>query len=64
MVYYVIALALFEGRLDADSAFAASQLDETFQIERWGEDEEAAARRAALRADLLAAGRFLALAAA
>jgi len=34
----VIGLALLEGRLDAETAFAASQLDETFQIEQWGED--------------------------
>ena len=27
-------------------AFAASQLDESFQIEAWGEDAEQAARRA------------------
>lgn len=57
----VIALALLEGRLDAAEAFAASQLDETFQIEAWGEDAEAAARRHALAADIAAAARFLAL---
>jgi chaperone required for assembly of F1-ATPase len=57
----VIALALLEGRLDAEAAFAASQLDETFQIEAWGEDAEAAARRHALAADIAAAARFLAL---
>src|SRR5206468_8570766 len=34
----LIALALLEGRLDAAAAFAASQLDENFQIEAWGED--------------------------
>jgi chaperone required for assembly of F1-ATPase len=55
----VIALALFEGRLDAEAAFAASQLDETFQIEAWGEDAEAARRRAALAADIAATARFL-----
>jgi chaperone required for assembly of F1-ATPase len=55
----VIALALYEGRLDADAAFAASQLDETFQIEGWGEDAEAAQRRAALAADIQATARFL-----
>ncbi|HTQ35112.1 MAG TPA: ATP12 family protein [Stellaceae bacterium] len=55
----VIALALYEGRLDAEAAFAASQLDETFQIEGWGEDAEAAARRALLAADIVAAARFL-----
>lgn len=57
----VIALALMEGRLDAEGAFAASQLDESFQIEQWGEDYEAADRRAALKADLAAAARFVAL---
>jgi chaperone required for assembly of F1-ATPase len=57
----VIALALIEGRLDAEAAFAASQLDESFQIEQWGEDHEAAARRAALKADIAAAARFVAL---
>ncbi len=60
----VIALALIEGRLDAEAAFAASQLDETFQIEAWGEDAEAAARRQALAADIAAAARFIALLAA
>jgi chaperone required for assembly of F1-ATPase len=55
----VIALALHEGRLDADAAFAASQLDETFQIEGWGEDAEATQRRIALAADIQATARFL-----
>src|SRR5271170_1272365 len=50
----VIALALMEGRLDSAAAFAASQLDETFQIEAWGEDAEAAKRRQALTADIAA----------
>jgi chaperone required for assembly of F1-ATPase len=57
----VIALALFEGRLDAGGAFDASQLDETFQIEAWGEDAEATRRRQALAADIAAAARFLEL---
>lgn len=57
----VIALALHEGRLDAAAAFAASQLDETFQIEAWGEDAEAARRRAALAADIDATAKFLEL---
>ncbi len=57
----VIALALMKGRLDAEAAFAASQLDETFQIEAWGEDAEAANRRRALAADIAAAAHFLAL---
>jgi chaperone required for assembly of F1-ATPase len=57
----VIALALLEGRIDANEAFAASQLDETFQIEAWGEDAEQAERRRALNADIEAATQFISL---
>src|SRR5215469_12815634 len=57
----IIALALLEGQLDAQQAFAASQLDESFQIEGWGEDAEQAQRRRALAADIDAAARFLSL---
>ena len=57
----VIGLALIEGHLDAEGAFAASQLDESFQIEAWGEDAEQAARRRALAADIHAAGGFISL---
>jgi chaperone required for assembly of F1-ATPase len=57
----VIALALLEGRLDAAEAFAAAQLDESFQIEAWGEDMEQAERRAVLAAEIAAAARFISL---
>jgi chaperone required for assembly of F1-ATPase len=55
----VLALALLERRISAEEAFAASQVDETFQIEQWGEDAESTARRAALRADIAATRRYL-----
>jgi len=55
----IIALALLEAKLDAEGAFAASQVDETWQIEKWGEDAEATQRRARLRGDLESATRFL-----
>lgn len=55
----VIALALFEGRITAEEAYEASQLDETFQIEQWGEDAEAARRRASIRRDIAQTRRFL-----
>lgn len=42
----ILALALMAGRLDAPAAWAAAQVDEDWQRETWGEDEEAAARRA------------------
>ena len=57
----VIGLALGAGRIDAAAAFEAAQLDESYQIERWGEDPEAARRRAAIHADLEAAERLMAL---
>jgi len=57
----VIAFALLEGRLDAGEAFAASQLDESFQIEAWGEDAEQAQRRAALAAEITATAQFRSL---
>ena len=57
----VVALALVEGRLDAEAAFAASELDESFEIERWGEDSEQTRRRTALKADIALARRFVEL---
>lgn len=59
----VLGLALLAGRIDADEAFELAELDASFQIERWGEDAEATARRAALRAELQAAARLVELAA-
>ncbi len=56
----VIGLTLGAGQIDAEAAFAAAQLDETYQIERWGEDPEAARRGAVVKADLEAVARFLA----
>lgn len=57
----VLGLALVEGRLDAEAAFAASQLDELYQIELWGDDAEAESRRRRLRDDIVAAGRLVEL---
>jgi len=54
----VIGLALVDGRIDADEAFAAAELDSGFEIDRWGEDAEATRRRVVVAADLAAARRF------
>lgn len=48
----VVGLAMAEGRLDADQAFALAEFDESYQIEHWGEEAEAAQRRATRCADL------------
>lgn len=55
----VIGLALSHGEVDAQKAGDASQIDEIYQAEQWGEDSEAALRRAALRSDIESAARFL-----
>jgi len=55
----VVALALVEGRLDAEQAFAAAQLEESFEIELWGEDAEQTQRRALLKDDIALARRFI-----
>jgi len=57
----VLGLALAEGALDAATAHALAMLDELFQEQLWGRDDEAAARRARVAADIEVAGRFLAL---
>ena len=57
----VVGLAVVAGRLDLPGIWTAAQLEENFQIERWGEPPESAARRQALRRDLEASCRFLAL---
>ncbi|RME63150.1 MAG: ATPase, partial [Alphaproteobacteria bacterium] len=58
----VIGLALWDGWIDAAQAWAASTVDETFQAERWGRDEEAQAMLAARQASLAAGARLTALA--
>lgn len=57
----VIALALLEGEITAEAAFDAGQLDELYQVEKWGEDSLARKARESRRTDLLAAARFLEL---
>lgn len=55
----VVALALAENRLTAEEAFAAGQLDENYQADKWGHDFEADQRRASKLAELVEIARFL-----
>jgi len=57
----VIGLAISEKRLDGPQAFAAAQLDELYQIEKWGSDPIAEQRLDGIRRDLEAGAHFLAL---
>jgi chaperone required for assembly of F1-ATPase len=55
----LLALALKHGVLDPDRVWAAAHVDEDWNIEKWGVDEEVAARRAARLVDFTAASRIL-----
>lgn len=55
----VLALAVVEGALPVDEAFALSEIDDTYQREQWGEDAAAAERRRQVIADMRDAARFL-----
>lgn len=57
----VLGLAVARKRLTADEAFALSRIDESWQAEQWGEDEEAAAQERLRHAAFLTAERFFAL---
>jgi chaperone required for assembly of F1-ATPase len=55
----LLALALLRGVLDSDQVWAAAHVDEDWNMEKWGVDEEVAARRAARLIDFRAAATIL-----
>ena len=55
----LLALALYRGVLDQDHVWAAAHVDEDWNIEKWGVDEEVAAGRAARLVDFKAAADIL-----
>jgi chaperone required for assembly of F1-ATPase len=55
----LIALAVAQARLTAEEAWAAAHVDEDWNIEQWGRDDEAFARRALREAELHAAAKVL-----
>jgi chaperone required for assembly of F1-ATPase len=58
----LLALAVARKRLTPEQAWAAAHLDEDFQIRAWGEDAEAAARRAKRWTEMEAAATVVSLA--
>lgn len=58
----VLGLAAISGRIDGESLWTASRLDELWQIEQWGEDDEAEALAATKRQAILHALAFQAAA--
>lgn len=57
----LLGFAVTEGFRSPPDAWELSRIDETFQAEEWGADEEAEAAAAARRAAFLHAARFFAL---
>ena len=55
----LIALAVLRGHLTPEEAWAAAHVDETYQAEVWGRDEEAEARLTARRLEFDAAAAFV-----
>ena len=55
----ILALALLDGHLSPDAAWAAAHVDEDWQIEQWGSDADAQARRAARAHEFDCAMRLL-----
>jgi chaperone required for assembly of F1-ATPase len=55
----LLALALMRGVIDQGQAWAAAHVDEDWNIGKWGEDEEIAARRAVRLVDFRAAASVL-----
>jgi chaperone required for assembly of F1-ATPase len=56
----LLALALLRGVVDQDQVWTAAHVDEDWNSEKWGVDEEVAARRAVRLVDFKAAARILA----
>lgn len=57
----VAALAVIDGAVTPEAAWEAVSLDDAWQIEQWGADDEAVAALDNRRRDFLAAARFLSL---
>ena len=57
----ILALAFIKKQLTTDELFSLCFLDELYQIERWGEDEEAYQKRSAVKTELYDVSDFLRL---
>lgn len=57
----LLALALLEGKLNADEAFRLAHLEEEYETQKWGHDEEKEKHLALKKADLRTLERFLQL---
>lgn len=54
----ILGLAVIRGRIEAETAFRISRIDEDFQAERWGQDDEAQTAAESRRTAMLVAERL------
>ena len=57
----ILGLAVVRSRITSEQAWCLSRIDECWQIEQWGPDDESVAAEAMRRSDLLFAGGFFEL---
>jgi chaperone required for assembly of F1-ATPase len=55
----LLAAMIAAGKISADAAWLAANVDEDWQIGTWGEDAEAMARREGRLSEFLACAKFL-----
>jgi chaperone required for assembly of F1-ATPase len=55
----MLALAVMQGALEAGAGYDISRMDESYRAEIWGADEDAEARAAAIRAEIVAMSAIL-----
>ena len=58
----ILSLALAKGSLSAEKGFRNAFLEELYQVENWGDDEENNQRRENIKSVFVNAGRFIQLA--
>ncbi|MCH2547529.1 MAG: ATPase [Alphaproteobacteria bacterium] len=57
----ILAMALIKNALPADEAFKISRLEEQYQTEQWGDDEEAHDKRVVMANEICELGHFISL---
>ncbi len=55
----VLGLSVLEREIEAEDAFDRARIDEDWQAEQWGADDDAQQRRDSLHSECAAAKRFL-----
>ncbi len=56
---FMLALALVEGRIDAGTTFTLSHMEEIYETQKWGRDEEKEIKMASAKEEIAAVEKFL-----